>query len=187
MQNKYPKKSWMSPKVEVMPSLLHGRGTFTKKLVKAGETVIIFGGDYVSKKEAMKAKNQDDKLVMQFDEDIYTVEERGDDITYFINHSCDPNVWMKRAFTLVARRNIQACEELTADYIFWEADKNYVAKWDCVCGSALCRKKITGKDWRLSELQKSYKNHFTTLLNKRIKNSIKKIPKINKIYGTLKH
>ena len=169
MQNKYPKKSWMSHKVELRPSLIHGMGMFAKRLIKSGETAIIFGGNLASKKEAMKAKKSNGKIVMQFDEDVYTLEERGDDITYFINHSCNPNIWMKNESALVARRDIQVGEELTADYILWEADENYIAKWNCSCGSKLCRRKITGKDWRLLELQKRYKNHFTPLLNKRIK------------------
>ena len=168
MNDKYPEKSSFSSKIEIRSSPLQGRGMFAKEFIKAGETVIIWGGDYVTKEEAMKAKNQDGKVVMQLDEDLFTVEERGNDLTYFINHSCDPNVWMKNAFTLIARRDIKHGEELTADYIIWEADENYVAKWDCTCGSPLCRKKITGKDWRLLELQKRYKNHFTPLLNKRI-------------------
>ncbi len=169
MKHKYPEKSSLNLKLKMHASPIQGNGMFAKERIKAGETVIIWGGNFVSKEEAMKAKNKNGKVVMQLDEDLFTVEERGDDIAYFINHSCEPNVWMKNAFTLVARRNIQRDEELTADYILWEANENYIAKWDCNCGSHLCRKKITGKDWRLLELQKRYKNHFTPLLNKRIK------------------
>ena len=49
--------------------------------------------------------------------------------TYFTNHSCDPNIWMKDAVTLIARRDIQIDEELTADYALWEGDENFVAAW----------------------------------------------------------
>ncbi len=169
MKIKYPTHSSLNQKIEIRSSPLKGRGMFAKEHIKSGEIVIIWGGDYVSKWEAMKAKNQEGKVVMQLDENLFTVEERADDITYFMNHSCEPNVWMKNAFTLIARRDISPNEELTADYILWEADENYVAKWDCNCGSPICRKKITGKDWQLPELQKRYKNHFTPLLNKRIR------------------
>lgn len=168
MKIKYPEKSWFSSKIEIRSSPIQGKGMFAKESIKAGETVIIWGGGRVSKEEAIKAKNQEGKVITQLDEDLFTVEESGDDPTYFINHSCDPNLWMKNAFTLIARRDIKPNEELTADYVLWEADENYVAKWDCHCGSPVCRKKITGKDWRLPELQKRYKGHFTPLLNKRI-------------------
>lgn len=169
MSNEYPKKSSMSSKVEIRQSPIQGKGMFAKKFIKAGETVIIWGGNYVSKEEAIKIKNQGKKLVTQLGKNLYTVEERGDDPTYFINHSCDPNTWMKDSFTFIARRAIQSGEELTADYILWGADEDYIAKWNCNCQSPLCRKKITGRDLYLSELQKCYKDHFTPLLNKRIK------------------
>lgn len=174
MKAKYPEKSTLNSKIEVRASSLQGRGMFATELINAGEIVIIWGGDYVSEREAIKAKSQEGKVVMQLDEDLFTVEERGEDLTYFVNHSCDPNVWMKNAFTLIARRDIKPREELTADYILWEADENYIAKWSCNCNSSLCRRKITGKDWRFSDLQKRYKGHFTPLLNKRIADFNKK-------------
>lgn len=107
---------------------------------------------------------------MQWDNDLFSVEDRGDDQGYFINHSCDSNLWMQGTFTLIAKRDITPNEEITADYALWEA-WGYVSSWDCNCGSLLCRKKVTGKDWRLPEVQKRYLNHFSPLINKRIKDS----------------
>ncbi|MBI5356696.1 hypothetical protein HZB78_03715 [Candidatus Collierbacteria bacterium] len=75
---------------------------------------------------------------------------------------------MKDAFTITAMRDIKIGEEITADYAIWEADENYISKWECNCGSAFCRQRVTGKDWRLPELQARYKNHFSPLINKRI-------------------
>jgi SET domain-containing protein len=174
MLNKFPDESWMSPKVEIFFSPIQGRGMFAKEDIKAGEVVVVWGGSYVSKEEAIKAKKQEGKVVMQLDENVFTVEKPGDDITYYLNHSCDPNVWMENAFTLCARRDIKVNEELTADYILWEADENYIAKWDCSCNSPLCRQKVTGKDWQLPEIQDRYKYHFIPLINKRIENGTKK-------------
>jgi hypothetical protein len=160
-------KSWINPKAEIRDSSIGGRGLFAKEMIAGGETVVIWKGSYCTSKQALKAKDAG-KLIMQWDEDLYSIEERGRDDGYFINHSCDPNLWMKDAFTLTARRDIQAGEEITADYILWEADENYIAKWICHCGSPQCRKKITGQDWRNQTLQALYRNHFSPLLNKRI-------------------
>jgi hypothetical protein len=33
---------------------------------------------------------------------------------HFLNHSCDPNVWMEDEVTLAARRDLGVGEELTA-------------------------------------------------------------------------
>ncbi|MEI6773545.1 MAG: SET domain-containing protein [bacterium] len=57
---------------------------------------------------------------MQRDDNLFSVEDRGDDETYFINHSCDGNLRMKDAFTLIARTDINKDEEITADYALWE-------------------------------------------------------------------
>ena len=80
------------------------------------------------------------KLMMQIDDDLYSIEEPGDDPTYFMNHSCDPNVWMEGSMTLVARRAFVTGEGLTLDYSLTEAVEDFVMEWGCVCGSANCRK-----------------------------------------------
>src|SRR5579872_7178209 len=113
---------WLNPKIEIKSSEIGGRGMFARSVITEGEEVVRFGGEYVSKKEADEGK-KNGKLVMQWDDDLYSIEKRGEDDTYFINHSCNPNVWMKDAFTLIARREIQQGEELTADYAMWEADE----------------------------------------------------------------
>jgi len=161
------KKSWINPKIEIRNSPIGGRGMFALEKIDVGEDILTFGGDYIDKQGVLKEKAQG-KLVMQWDEDLFTAEERGDDDTYFLNHSCNGNTWMKDAFTLTARRDILPGEEVTADYVLWEADENYVSKWECQCGEPECRNRVTGKDWQQTELQEKYKNHFSPLINKQI-------------------
>jgi hypothetical protein len=146
-----------------------GKGIFAVEKITTGQPLVVFGGEYTDGEGAREAKSNG-KLVMQWDDNLFSVEDRGDDLGYFINHSCNSNAWMKEAFTIIVRRDIEINEEITADYALWEADESYISKWECKCGSSLCRKKVTGKDWRLPELQERYKNHFTPLINKRIEN-----------------
>lgn len=164
------KKTWVTPKVKISISKLGGRGMFAIRNIAEGEKVVVWGGNYVGHDEAMLAKDRG-MLVMQWDDDLYSVEERGDDDSYFINHSCDPNLWMVDAVTLVARRNISLGEELTADYALWEADESYVSQWSCTCGTTLCWGRVTGRDWQNKALQQRYKDHFSPLINKRIANT----------------
>jgi uncharacterized protein len=159
--------SWISSKIEIKESALGGAGMFAKEEIQAGEKAVIFGGVYTDENGAEQAQKQG-KLVMQWDDDLWSVEERGDDPTYFVNHSCDPNLWMQDAFTLIARKDIQRGEEITADYALWEADEGFVSQWACHCGSPRCRGKVTGKDWQLPELQQTYQQHFSPFINKRI-------------------
>jgi SET domain-containing protein len=167
--DKIIKQDWISPKIEIRETSGKGKGMFAVKPIGVGEKILIWDVKYVNKNEAEKAK-ADGKLVMQWDDNLFTIENRGDDLGYFINHSCDSNVWMLDISTLIARRDIKTDEELTADYVLWEADEDYVSKWECGCGSHVCRKRVTGKDWRLLQLQERYKDHFSPLINKRIAN-----------------
>lgn len=164
-----PKEDWISPKIEIKNTGTRGKGMFATAPILKGEKVIIWGGNYVNKEQAEKAKS-DCKLIMQFDEDLFSVENRGESRSYFINHSCDPNLWMKDSFSLETMKDIDMGEELTADYALWEADENKISNWECQCGSINCRHRITGKDWQIPELQEKYKNHFLPLITKRIKN-----------------
>jgi len=162
-----PKEDWINPKLEIRNTEARGRGMFAREPIIKGETVIIWGGTYINKKQAEEAMVEG-KLVMQFDDDLFSVEDRGETDTYFINHSCEPNVWMKDTFSLEAMRDINTGEELTADYALWETDENKISRWVCKCGSSLCRHVITGKDYQIKELQEKYKGHFLPLITKRI-------------------
>ncbi len=172
---KYRKQSWIDPRIEIKSSPLHGKGMFALAPIKKGEVAVIWGlpRTYESKEEAeaaaAKGRVEGKSIIVgQLDEDLFTVEEKGDGPTYFMNHSCDPNLWMKNEVTLIARRDIKPNEELTIDYALAEADEDHEASWKCVCGSPLCRKRYTGKDWRIPELQERYYGRFTPLINKRI-------------------
>ncbi len=58
-------------------------------------------------------------------------------ICYFINHSCDPNLYCNKKGDYVARRTIDAGEELTAD-LEKNMKKTYT-QFTCSCKSANCR------------------------------------------------
>ena len=162
-----PENDWINPKIEIKETQSRGKGMFAISPIAKDEEVVRWGGIFIHKDEAEKAK-QEGKLVMQFDEDLYSIEDRGESDAYFINHSCEPNVWMSGPYTLVAMRDIAAGEELTADYVLWEADESKISTWECRCGSKHCRGRITGMDWKLKDLQENYKGHFLPLINKKI-------------------
>lgn len=75
-----------------------------------------------------------------------------------LNHSCEPNCYVKDLFFVTTMRDIQKDEELTYSYsLFCNSD------WDhdgpCLCGADSCLGKIT--PWRdlPKELQKKYINY----------------------------
>ena len=89
------------------------------------------------------------------------------DWSYFVNHSCDPNVWMVDEVTVVARHAINPEDEIRGDYAVWESSPTYIVD-PCRCRSPLCRGRYTGDDWKLPELQARYQDHFLPYLNRRI-------------------
>jgi len=161
------KQDWKSPKVDIHASPVEGKGLFANSDINRGEKIVVWGGNYTDTVGA-ELMRKNGMLVMQWDDDLYSYEDRADDDGYFINHSCDPNIWMSDAYTLITSRDIKSGEELTVDYALFEADENYISKWECKCGSPLCRGRVTGIDWKKSDLQNRYKEHFSPLLNKRI-------------------
>jgi hypothetical protein len=164
-----PAENWINPKIEVRESPIHGQGMFASAKIEQGEELIIWRECYTDKAGALKAV-LDGKGTMQWDEDVFSYETELHREHYMINHSCDPNGWMADAHTLEARKDIFEGEEITVDMAMFESDEGAIATWSCNCGSRICRGRITGKDWRLDELQRRYRGHFSPLVNKRIMN-----------------
>lgn len=169
MPSKYRAESWLDPRLEVRDSPIHGKSLVARESIKADEVVIIWGGTPFTEAEIWAGKARKGSIAA-VDEVVYLANpvDAPPNPEDFMNHSCDPNVWMRDEVTLVARRDIAANEELTADYAMWEASKDFVMPFECRCGSALCRKTITGMNGRLPELQQRYKDRFSPFINRRI-------------------
>lgn len=159
---------WLAPSIEMRPSPVHGRGLFAREPIAAGEPVIIWGGVIFTEADVNAGLTRPGSTA-QIDEGVYLADERDEleAADYFLNHSCDPNLWLNDELTLTARRNIPAGEELTADYALWETDPRWTLS-PCGCGAKSCRGTITGSDWQIKALQKKYRRHFTPYLNKLI-------------------
>jgi SET domain-containing protein len=173
-RNDYRQHEWIDQRVEIRPSSIGGRGMIARSLIKEGEVVVIWAGIVFTRAE-VDAGRAAERSTVAIGEDRYLGSPVGqydrerDDLGDFMNHSCDPTCWMQDEVTLVARRDIRPGEELTADYAMWENDETDVRPWECACASPLCRKTITGRDWRLPELQARYRGHFSPFINERIR------------------
>ena len=134
-----PKATWFSPKIDVRESQVHGRGTFAVAEIAAGETVQVWGqlwqgtltAEYTADAAQAELAARRGMVVMQWDDELFSIERRGGDPGYFINHSCDPALWFRDAFTLEARRLVLPGDELTLDYALFEADRSFRAAWTC--------------------------------------------------------
>ena len=170
----YRSSEWIDPRIEIRHSPIAGSGMFARAPINEGDTVVIWGGGAVFTRVDIEAGKVDEDSTVPIGEGLYLgspvgTYNRDEDLADFMNHSCDPNVWMKDEVTLTARRNTQPGQELTADYAMWKDDESSVAAWECRCSSPLCRHRITGRDWRLPDLQQRYDGRFSPFLNERIR------------------
>ena len=74
-----------------------------------------------------------------------------------INHSCDPNAWLS-GLNVVARRSIACGDEITLDYATFCHET--MTPFACACGSADCRRMVTGAD-SLSPALDRYGEHVS--------------------------
>jgi uncharacterized protein len=171
-----PEDTWLSPKIEVRASPVQGRGTFAVAEITVAETVEVWGQrwqgvltvEYTADDARAELAADHGMVVTQWDDQLFSIERRGADPGYFINHSCDSSLWFRDAFTLEARRLVLPGDELTLDYALFEADDSFRPAWTCQCGAAECRGSLTGLDWTRKDIQNRYRGGFTPLLNKRI-------------------
>ena len=154
------------PGLRAAASPIDNLGLVTDEPIGAGETVMTWGGRLYRRRDLVNGGVPAGSSYSFIDEDLL-MAGADDDLDYFVNHSCDPNLWMQDDITVVARRDIAAGEELTGDYALWEGDTTYVLD-PCRCGSGACRGRVTGDDWQLDVLQRRYAGHFLPYLQRRI-------------------
>jgi SET domain-containing protein len=166
--------SYRSPKTEVRPSAIHGRGLFATADFVKGEVVAVKGGHIISRAQLREITPELGPVEIQIDHDLFiapmTAEERELSMLYS-NHSCEPNLGLRGEITFVALRNISAGEELTHDWAMTDDDEYSV---ECHCGAAGCRRLLTGQDWRRPELQGRYAGYFSAYLTKKIASGAEK-------------
>jgi SET domain-containing protein len=121
----------MPDKFEVKKSKISGKGLFATALIKKGETVISWNPKVITKEEASKLPE---------DEQRHYLYPEGDNMLWmqpperYMNHSCDPNTHTVGRGD-VALSDIQPGEEITSDYLDLETED-----FACSCGAKNCRR-----------------------------------------------
>lgn len=160
--------SYHSPKTEIKKSPIHGKGLFANQAIAKGEIVAIKGGRILTKPEWEALETELGSPEIQISDEFFIApankEEREGSMLY-TNHSCNPNIGIQGQIIFVAMRDIATGEELIHD---WATTDDLDYEIDCNCGSAQCRKKITGKDWMKRELQEKYKGYFSWYIQRKI-------------------
>lgn len=125
-------------RIEFRASPIHGLGGFAAGPIAAGERVIEYVGQRITKQESLIRCEQNNEYIFSLDETHDLDGNVGWNPAKFINHSCAPNCdaeWADGRIWIVARRDIAAGEELTFNYGYeLESFRDH----PCHCGAAEC-------------------------------------------------
>ena len=126
-------------KLEVGRSPIYGLGCFALSHFPARKKIPLYAGEVVrgSRRIEARLRGQGAIKVIRLSDDLAIDGNAGGDETAFINHSCEPNAFMRivpgEKVAFFALRDISPGEEITIDY----RDPDHPAT--CRCGASQCR------------------------------------------------
>ncbi|HEX8557522.1 MAG TPA: SET domain-containing protein-lysine N-methyltransferase [Pyrinomonadaceae bacterium] len=129
----------MSSRLTVKKSNIYGKGCFALEHFPARKKIADYEGELLrgARKIQARLRKQDAIKIIQLNDETAVDGAVGGNETAYINHSCDPNAFMRilpgERVAIFARRDIEPGEELTIDYR--DPDHPEV----CKCGAANCR------------------------------------------------
>ncbi|MFL5577286.1 MAG: SET domain-containing protein [Gemmatimonadaceae bacterium] len=138
---------------EVRRSAIQGRGAFATRRIRAGQRVIEYVGERISRDEG--DRRYDDEHMGRHHTFLFALEDGsvidaaiGGNESRFLNHSCDPNcqaIEEDGRIFIEAIRNIQPGTELVYDYAYERTDDHTEEDellYVCRCGADNCRGSI---------------------------------------------
>jgi uncharacterized protein len=159
--------SYISPKAEKRQSRTHGRGLFAKEYIEKGEVVAVKGGYIMTAQDWAAIEGSIGPAEIYVSDGLVIAprsKEEYESSMLHLNHSCEPNVGVEGQIVFVTMREVEPGEELAIDYAMID---DFEGKMACHCGTASCRKIITGQDWRKPGLQRKYQGYFSAYLKKK--------------------
>jgi uncharacterized protein len=154
------------PALEVRPVPGIGLGVYTTEAIPEGTIVVAWGGEVVDRDTFFSMDEDRQTHSLQVADDLFLLAPDEMELADFVNHSCEPSTGLFGATMLIARRDIDAGEEITFDYAM--CDSVDYDEFPCACGTASCRGIVSGADWRRPELWDRYEGRFSPYLQTRI-------------------
>ncbi len=135
----------LAPGLTVKKSAINGKGCFATADFRRGHKIAEYAGELITDAEAQRRARH--RRILR----ICAVNQRwsldgslGGNGTNYINHSCQPNCYMKIIYDHIlfyALRDIHPGDEITLDYeMTLHSDKKR-----CTCGAEKCRGTINRK------------------------------------------
>lgn len=129
----------LAPGLSVGPSPINGKGCFATTAFRRGRKIAEYTGERISDLEARRrARKRKVLRICDIDGRWSLDGSRGGNGTHYINHSCEPNAYMRTVYghiLFIALREIKPGAEITIDYeMTLHSDRKR-----CYCGAASCR------------------------------------------------
>jgi hypothetical protein len=125
--------------VKVAKSRIAGKGAYALQNIPARKKIGDLGGTIITMKEALQLI-KDLKVInmVELENDLALNASAQPNDMRFINHSCDPNTFMrvmKDRVEFYALKNIKKGQELSCDY----GETHHEGTLPCKCGAKNCR------------------------------------------------
>lgn len=137
-------------------STVAGKGLFTAVHITAKSIIFRFEGERIYHDYTPEFALEGANWIGVGDREWLIPE--ADDPVLFLNHSCNPNVFITRNLEVISARDIPANAELLLDYSSTELDPFW--KMNCNCGSADCRHVVRNFSSLPLAKQLQYRNYI---------------------------
>jgi uncharacterized protein len=128
----------LAPGLTIKASPIHGKGCFATTTFLARRKIAEYAGERITNAEANRRAKRKTLRICAINNRWSLDGSRGGNGTHYINHSCEPNAFMKilyKHILFIALRDITPGEEITIDY---ESTLHSDSK-RCICQALTCR------------------------------------------------
>jgi SET domain-containing protein len=128
----------LAPGLTIKKSPINGKGCFATLRFQRGRKIADYTGELITNAEANRRANRRLLRICAINSSWSLDGSLGGNGTHYINHSCEPNSFMKILYGHIqfyALRDIRPGEEITIDY---ESTLHSDTK-RCYCGAKTCR------------------------------------------------
>ncbi len=128
----------LAPGLTIRKSTIEGKGCFSEAPFRRGRKIAEYAGEKITNAEANRRADRERLRICAIDNRWSLDGSRGGNGTHYINHSCEPNAFMKITYghiLFIALSDIEPGEEITIDY----ESTLHSDKKRCICRAPSCR------------------------------------------------
>lgn len=141
-----------------------GRGLFATRFFQKGEPLGRFGGLLIPADAIDAYIAEIGPYGLQVHDDWYLCPNDPSEVVRLgaINHSCEPNVGLGDAITLVAMKDIDGSADAPAELLIdYALTGSPAGGFDgCQCRTSSCRGRVRRGDWQIEDLQNRFPDYF---------------------------